>query len=127
MTFDIPREKWTEFLNDFSKRRFGWETAIEVIGEEIGDQSLSKGMPLVGVAFDARNGRGGIEILTGGADGHQTHTIAAPVAVSYLNEVSGYRGILEIEDATGVKTLIRILDPMPIFLGYDAYRIAAAS
>jgi hypothetical protein len=126
MTFDIPKEKWSEFLNDFSKRRFGWETTIEVIGEEIGDQMLSKGMPLSGVAFDGKKAPGEIEILTCNAKVHQTHTIAAPVSVSYLNEESGYRGILEIEEASGVKTLVRILNPMPMFVGYDAYRIAAA-
>lgn len=127
MTFDIPREKWTEFLNDFSKRRYGWETKVEVVSESLGDQILSKGLPLIGVACDAHHGKTAIEILTGETVEHQTHTIADPTSVAYLDEPGGYRGILEIEEADGTKTLVALIDPMPVHLGYAAYKIVAAS
>ncbi len=127
MTFDIPKEQWAEFLNDFSKRRFGWETKVEIISELIGDQILSKGLPLSGLTFESRPERDEIEILIGLSDAHQTHTIHEPTAVRYLDEESGYRGMLEIEETNGTKTLLSLVDPMPVHLGYAAFKIVAAS
>ncbi len=127
MTFDIPSVKWTEFLNDFSKRRFGWEAKIEIISSEIGDQVLAAGLPLAGIAFQDRHGKTEIEILVGDSSAHQTHTIASPTALRYMNEESGYRGLLEIEEASGAKTLVMLLDPMPVHIGYAAFKIVAAS
>ncbi|MBK7705479.1 MAG: DUF5335 family protein [Acidobacteria bacterium] len=127
MTFDIPKERWAEFLNDFSRRRYGWETKVEIISDSIGDQILSNGLALKGVTFENRAGRSEIEILIGVCDAHQTHTIHEPVAVCYLDEESGFRGMLEIEEANGTKTLLSLVDPMPVYIGYTAFKIVAAS
>lgn len=127
MTFDIPKEKWTEFLNDLSRRRFGWETRIEVISENLGDQILSSGLPLTGVTFQDRAGMMEIEILVGEGTSHQAHSISNPSALSYLSEPDHYRGLLEIEEANGTKTLLSLIDPMPVQLGYAAFKIVAAS
>lgn len=127
MTLTIPREKWNEFLHDLSKRRFGWETKVEVISDEVGDQILSDGLRLSGMTCEEKAGRCQIEVSVGiDAHSHQTHGIADPVAINYLNEEGGYGGVVEFEEANGTKTLVRIINPMPVFVGYTAYKIVAA-
>lgn len=126
MTIEIPKEKWSEFFNDFSRRRFAWETKIEVLDESVGDQILSEGLPLNGIIFEEKNGKSTLEISVGeNTEQHQTHNIVNPTKVAYLGE-NGNGGVLEIEEETGVKTLIRLINPMPVYVGYAAYQIVAA-
>lgn len=128
MTIEIPMEKWTEFFDDLSKRRFGWQTRIEVLDEAVGDQILSEGLPLNGVTFEEKSGRRELEIAVGETtDNHQTHNIANPTKVSYLDEGDFLGGVVEIEEEGNRKTLISLLDPMPVYVGYDEYKIVMAS
>ncbi len=40
------------FFDDLSKRRFEWQTKIEVIKESIGDQILAEGLALNGITLE---------------------------------------------------------------------------
>ena len=128
MTVNIPQEKWSEFFNDLSQRRFGWTTRVEVLNAEVGDQILSDGLPLNGVTFEEKSGRSEIELAVGEtADRHQTHVIPNPLKVQYLDEGDFAGGVIEIKDADQTRTLVRLLNPMPIYLGYENYEIVLAS
>ncbi len=128
MTIEIPKVKWTEFFDDLSRRRFGWETKIEVLDESVGDQILSEGLPLNGVTFEEKAGRHEIEIAVGEtADSHQTHNISNPTKVAYLDEGDFLGGVIEVEEENNTKTLISLLSPMPVYVGYDEYEIVMAS
>lgn len=128
MTIEISKEKWTEFFNDLSRRRFGWETRIEVLDESVGDQILSEGLPLNGVTFEEKAGRHELEIAVGEtAESHQTHVIANPSKVVYLDEGDFMGGVIEIEDETKTKTLVKLVNPMPVYFGYADYELVMAS
>ena len=128
MTIEIPKERWTQFFDDLSKRRFGWETKIEVMNESVGDQILSDGLPLNGITFEEKSGRNKIEIAVGeSADQHQMHNISNPVKVAYLDKGDFLGGVIQIEDEDNTKTLISLLNPMPVYVGYDEYEIVMAS
>lgn len=128
MTFDIPKEKWKEFFDDLSKRRFGWETKIEVLDESVGDQILSEGLPLNGVTFEEKAGRQELEIAIGETtSNHITHNIENPSKVAYLDEGDFFGGVIEIEDEAETKTLVRLVNPMPVYLGYADYELVMAS
>jgi Family of unknown function (DUF5335) len=128
MTIEIPKEKWTEFFDDLSKRRFGWETKIEVLDESVGDQILTLGLPLNGITFEEKSGRHEIEIAVGEtSEQHQMHNITNPQKVAYLYEGDFLGGVIEIEDEKNTKTLISLLNPMPIYIGYGDYEIVMAS
>ena len=128
MTIEIPQERWTKFFDDLSKRRFGWETKIEVLNESVGDQLLSEGLPLNGITFEEKSGRHELEIAVGeSAEQHQTHNISNPTKVAYLDEGDFLGGVIDIEDENGTKTLISLLSPMPVYVGYDEYEIVMAS
>lgn len=122
MTLEIPKDKWTDFFNDFSKRRFGWETKIEILKADLGDQILSEGLPLNGITFEDKVIK--LEILVGeSAEQHQTHSIVKPSKIAYLSEGGRHEGTLEIEEENGTKTLIHIINPMPIYVGYSNYKM----
>lgn len=128
MTIEIPQEKWSEFFNDLSRRRFGWTTRVEVLNEEFGDQILSDGLPLGGVTFEEKAGRREVEISVGEtADRHQMHAISNPRKIEYMNEGDFAGGVIGIEEESGTRTLVRLLNPMPVYLGYENYAIMIAS
>ena len=118
-TIEIPKDKWTEFLNDFSKRRFGWGTKVEVLDESVGDQILSEGLILNGITHEDKGGNCTIEMSLGeNTEHHQTHTIIKPVKIAYLSENNSHVAVLEIVEANNTKTLISLMNPMPVFMGY---------
>jgi hypothetical protein len=124
MTLDIPKNEWKRFFDDLSRRRFEWLTKVEVFDETIGSQILTDGLPLVGVTAEEKNGATVIDISIGEETGyHQTHNIANPTKVAYLNDDNNIGGIVEIEEEKGTKTLIHIIEPMPVIIGYSEYRI----
>lgn len=126
MTIEIPNEKWTEFLNDFSKRRFGWNTKVEVIAESVGAQILSEGLILNGITHENKSGTHVIEISLGeNTKHHQTHTISKPVKIAYRNESNAQAGVLEIEEGDATKTLISLMNPMPVYIGYVSYAMVS--
>ena len=128
MTHEIPQEKWSEFLDDLSRRRFGWTTRVEVLNAEVGDQILSDSLPLGGVTFEEKSGRHEIEISVGEtADRHQSHTISNPVKIEYLDEGDFAGGVIEIVEENGTRTLLSLLNPMPVYLGYENFEIVMAS
>lgn len=127
MTLNIPRERWGDFLDDVTRRRFEWKTSLEVINGEIGDQMLSNGLALRGVTFEDKAGKNVIELILGDeADRHQTHNVFDPASVAFLPDEKDGGGILEIEEEDGTKTLVRLLEPAPLKRGYGAYWTAAA-
>jgi Family of unknown function (DUF5335) len=127
ITVEIPKNKWTEFLNDFSKRRFGWETKVEIFDKSVGDQMLSEGLAMNGVTYEDKFGNSEIEVSLGeSVEKHQSHTISKPVKVAYLSENDSHAGVLEIEDDKGTKTLISLIQPMPVYFGYASYSVSAS-
>jgi hypothetical protein len=127
MTLNIPRDEWHNFFDDLTKRRFEWKTSLEVINREIGNQMLNEGLPLEGITAETENGAIVVEILFGNdPEQHQTHNIFDPVQVAFLPNEKDAGGILEIEEKDGTKTLMRILEPMPVESGYGSYRVANA-
>ena len=119
MTLDIPKEKWAQFFSDLSKRRFGWTTKIEVMNESIGDQVLSGNLPLNGISVEQTGDETTIEIAVGANTTHQSHTIVNPGKVAFLGDNERAGGFVEIEEANGTKTLVHIIEPMPMMVSYS--------
>ena len=118
MTSEIPKNDWGMFLDDLTKRRFGWETKVEVIGKEIGDQILDEGLPLGGITCERRGEDTFIEIFIGDDDRHQSHNIKNPTKIVYLGRTDGPGGVVEFEEADETKTLLYIIEPQPLVVRY---------
>lgn len=127
MTIEIPIEKWKEFLDDLSRRRYGWTTRVEVLDDSVGDQILSEGLPLNGIIFTDQGSRSEIELLIGDTADHLAHAIANPVRIEFLDDENFPGGVLQIVDGNKTRTLVRLLNPMPVYLGYENFSILVAA
>jgi hypothetical protein len=128
MTNEIPMQQWAKFFDDLTKKRFEWQTKIEVISGDMGSQILDEGLPLMGITVEQKKDESFIGIIVGQDSAHhQTHNISNPTKVAYLSKEENHGGVVEIEEADGTKTLIHIIEPMPLVINYaENHEIKAA-
>jgi hypothetical protein len=108
---EVERGRWAGFFDEFSKRNRSRATRLETFGD-LGAQEEERNLPLNGISVEgAGTGAPRIEIMLGGEspkDGrHLTHTITRAARVTPKTDADGRDEALEIEDADGVKTLLR--------------------
>jgi hypothetical protein len=108
---EIKRGQWAAFFDEFSKRNLSRATRLEIFGE-LGAQEEAQNLPLNGISVE-ETGTGAmrVEIMLGGDspsdERHLTHTIPRAARVLAKASADGHDEALEIEDADGVKTLLR--------------------
>jgi hypothetical protein len=108
-TREIPRDEWTRFFNNFSRRQEGWQVTLEVFGMDIGDQVEQRHLFLAGVTAEVADKGDEIEIMMGGkSSGHVTHMIAAPILVELQQTDLGIDSALQIKSADGTTTLLHL-------------------
>ncbi|MEK7855976.1 MAG: DUF5335 family protein [Acidobacteriota bacterium] len=128
MNFELKKEDWARFLDNLGKRRFEWMTEVQVIGANVGDQTLSNGLPLNGITVETVGARTCIDISVGETTGHhQTHSIVNPTRVAFLAGDDSHGDVVDIEEADGTKTLIRLIEPMGLLVGFAAYEVEVAT
>lgn len=103
-TEKVPRERWIEFLDEFSRRHEGWRVSLEVLGLEVGAQTEVRDMPLRGITAD----RNGISVFLGGArDLGLEKLIARPAELWVRTTEQGADESLEIRVEDGNAILLR--------------------
>lgn len=128
MNYEIKKENWADFFESLSKRRYEWKTRIEVLNPELGDQTLTEGLPLNGVTVETKGDRTSIDVSVGeNTDAHQTHNIKNPSRVAILAAADNQGDVIDIEEEDGTKTLITFVEPMGILIGYIETEIAATA
>ena len=127
MTDEILKQEWEKFFNAISKNYSEWQTRVEILKEDIGAQLLSEGLPLTGFTFEENaEGKSAIEIMFGEESGvHQTHTIINPQKVFFREREKSVGDTIEIEDESGAKTLVQLVQPIPVLVEYGQNRIVA--
>ena len=113
ITRTIPKHEWKDFFDQLSRELIDWEVTVEVLSGDVGAQMLSEGLAFAGITYEDDK-IDMIEIELGDSVSNQAHNIARPVAVSFESSGNGPKGILEIEDGIGAKTLIRFIRPYPV-------------
>lgn len=110
MTQEIQKGDWRSFFDNLSKEKFGWETNVQVLSDATGANMLSEGLPFNGITYEENEEGSSIEIITGTTtEDHDSHTIADPQKVAFQPSDEGDSGTLDIEDASGAKTLVSFL------------------
>ncbi len=129
MTNEILKHEWKQFFDRLSQDRLEWQTRVEVFQDHIGAQVLSDGLPLMGFMLeDKADGQNAIEIMLGEESGaHQTHTIFNLQKVFFKEDENNQSGIIEIEDESGAKTLIHLVQPIAVLVTYEETQIVAQS
>ncbi len=126
MTRELQRTEWKAFFDGLSHDLADWETIVRVMSNNTGAQVLSDGLPFNGITFDEKGGKGTIEITIGsGAQNHQTHNVVEPIKVAFEAKGPGPAGTLDIEEASGTKTLITFVQPMPVLVKVASAEISA--
>lgn len=127
MTYEINREEWNAFFDALSKRRFEWQTEVEVLSPTIGDQTLNITLPFNGITVEGSGDRTTLNISVGETTGqHQSHNILNPTRVAYLPSAEKRSDVIDIEEADGTKTLIRFIEPSDLIVGFAAVAVTSA-
>ena len=111
-TRQIPREEWTRFFDDLSKKLEGRSVGLEVFGPDIGDQVEERRMFFAGLSADVTDKAGKkdqIEIMLGGnPDAHLTHIITAPTEVDLQQTEIGDQSALKKKTSYCITSLHRV-------------------
>ncbi len=104
----VPDEKWGEFFDRFSTDNRGRYISMEIIDSELGDQELIKNAPLLAMIYDRPDKGDNLAIEVGKDQMTYGHTIDSPTDVSTGQNSSGEIIAMQIADAAGRKTLIKL-------------------
>jgi hypothetical protein len=105
-TKEIPAESWEAWLDTFSNGNRGRPVSIELVGDEIGDEPLAKGVPLVAIDYDPVD-KGNDFVISYGQEAAPTrHIIEAPVRLWQAQAANGLVVSLQIEDQSGRRTIL---------------------
>jgi hypothetical protein len=107
-TSEIPREDWSGFFADFSRRHKGWIVTLEVAGEDIGVQEETIQLPLLEITADMKDHENQLAIILGGQpDADLNHFIDKPVRVWARSSDLEHYDALEVESEGGRKTRLQ--------------------
>jgi len=106
-TIEIPKQQWHVYLDNLNKRALGQPIRVEVENREIGDQVMTRQLPLVGIDLDMKGSEAGsIEVTVGDERQELSHVIEDPMRVYLKVNDDGNIDCMEIEDQDNGKTLI---------------------
>jgi hypothetical protein len=114
ITDDLAADRWAEYFDALARRSGGLLVTIEVMSEELGDQTDVERLPLQAIGYDRKDDV--LEVSVGGRSPRYPvvlrHFISSPQTIS-VEEDSGRAGpgAILVTDATGVRTLIRLFEP----------------
>ena len=108
-TREIPRDEWTMFFKNFSRRQEGWRMKLEVFRADIGDQIEERDLVLAGVVAELSERGDLIEVMLGGKPSkHITHMIHDPILIELQQTDLGVDAALLIKSADGTTNLLHL-------------------
>lgn len=106
VTLEVARPRWSELLDDFTRRNAGRRTSLEVDDPTLGAQPQEGDYPLAGVIFDPVDER--VEIMLGelgAGEPHLTRSIAGVDAIAILTNEAGQDVALRLRHGSGQTVL----------------------
>lgn len=107
MAHSLDKAKWETYFDNLAKHLGANLVEIEVASMEFGDQIESEWVPLIGIAYDAKDDV--IEVAVEGLD----HLIQQPREVVIEDNVDGVQW-LEITDKNDVRQIIKFRKPQAL-------------
>lgn len=108
---DIPRDRWREELDSFSRQYEGWIVRVDVT-EGGATRTEARDVPLYGVSVDSPRFDAIAVIVGHEPANHVTHEVARPVAVSIEQTDAGAERALRIRSDDGSTTTVEFRSPM---------------
>lgn len=104
----IPQSQWEKFFDQFSSDHRGRHIEIEIVDPEFGDEELIKNAPLLSMIYDRPDKGDNLAIEVGKNEMTYGHTIDSPKEISTGENSNKEIVAIQIEDANGRKTLIKL-------------------
>jgi hypothetical protein len=105
----IPRERWVERLNEFTKTYEGWLVSLEILSPELGAQPEAHDLPLIGVSAEGSADVNTIAIsMARSASIHLTHHIHDVLQLFIEGDANGGTAAVMVESRDGTRTLLRV-------------------
>jgi Family of unknown function (DUF5335) len=104
----IPQERWVEFFDQFSDGNRGRHVSIEILGSELGDEELIQNAPLMAMVYDPPGKGDKLTIEIGKHEVTYAHTVESPKEVLTGQDENGIMLAVQIRDAAGIPTLIKL-------------------
>jgi len=104
----LTRDRWGEFFDRFSDDYSGRHIVITIIDSEFGNRELIQNAPLMAIIYD-RPGKGdNLAIEVGKDQVTYAHTINSPTEVLPKRAPDGKITAIQVSDAAGTQTLIKL-------------------
>jgi uncharacterized protein DUF5335 len=111
-TQQIPFDRWTPFLDEFTRENRGAHARLEVLGSDVGYQVETENRPFDGISVDVKDGESNVWITFGSTtEDHMTHGIQAATVIRMLLPTNGGGPVLEVEARDGTTTLLELTSP----------------
>jgi hypothetical protein len=111
-TRELAVDSWMEYFDSIARDLEGLLVTVEVMSEELGDQTDIERLPLQTLGFDPKDNA--LEIAVGGQGTRYPvvfrHFIYDPRAIS-VDEFDGRPLAILVRDADGAQTLVRLFEP----------------
>ena len=111
-TRGLGRASWPADLDSITASIEGMLVTVELMGEQLGDQTDVERLPVQAISYDPRDDV--VEVAVGGRGNRYPvvlrHFISNPTAIS-VEELEGRPSAILVTDPGGVRTLIRLFEP----------------
>lgn len=108
-THEIDRGQWGRYFDKLSRQEMKHPVHIEVDGEDIGNEVLSRQMPLMGLTLERKGSAAGdIDVVVGraGDQGIIDHRVPHAEHIYVQESDNGDLECIDIEDSDHNKTLV---------------------
>jgi hypothetical protein len=111
-TDDLPRDGWRTYFDELSRGLTATQATVEIEAPDLGAQVQAEGLVLSGISYDDRDDVLVIGLSPGGPAESLEHLVSNPQRISVAESQGTLPSAIEIEDAEGQTTLLR-LQPAP--------------
>lgn len=111
-TDELPRDRWRTYFDDLSRRLATMQATVEIDGPDLGAQVQAEDLVLSGISYDDRDDVLVVGLSPGGPTESLEHLVSSPKRILVESSDAVLPSAIEVEDAEGVRTLVR-LQPAP--------------
>ena len=111
-TNELPRDSWRVYFDDLSRGLATMQATVEIDGPDLGAQVQAEGLVLSGISYDDRDDVLVVGLSPGGAAESLEHLVSRPQRIRVESANTILPSTIEVEDAEGERTLVR-LQPAP--------------
>jgi hypothetical protein len=107
-TEELQRDGWRVYFDDLSRALGTTQATVEIEGPDLGAQVQAEGLVLSGISYDNRDDVLVVGLSPGGPAESLEHLISSPQRIWVESSESILPSTIEIEDAEGQTTLVRL-------------------